>query len=177
MVRVAARRLTVASYLFSSKHALQFPTRPATAPEQIADWLEATLRAQSYEVERLDERTIRLRKTIKPLDWFRRRSIAGVGAVELDVEPAWDGFRITVHANPRVWVSLIPMIPAVILFAWPNLGALLQWSAGFGGILAGGFILFVVWGRLTSVVESLLGRVRAQHAPPVALGPRADRKV
>src|SRR5690348_15204991 len=118
----------MASYLLWSKHAIQLPVEIRPSAKEAVDWLERTLLAEGARVERLGDTALAFRGKLGLRDWIKsKRTFAFISDGEVDVTPAWDGFRITVRANPRFWLSFIPVALSILAYELTDLSVGLRW--------------------------------------------------
>lgn len=141
------------------------------SPTKIADWLERTLGSSSVTVFRSGDTSLEFRSKFRWLKRDKRNdSLALVAEGEIEVSEGQDGALFTVRANPFIWESVVPIVGLVWFIGWTNAIEVMRWGAGIGGLVLGGFYVFLTWSSLKSVLSSiganLLTMLRGPQNPP-----------
>jgi hypothetical protein len=143
-----------------AEYPVPLPVGNRPTPEEVADWLERTLRSEDISVRRVGEATLEFRSKFRLIWRYSRNSLACVGRGEVDVVAGADGPVLAVRANPRIWYGLIPIALLFVLVGWTDAAELLRWGAGLGGLLLGGILLFLNWSSLNMFLISTAANLR-----------------
>jgi len=112
-------------------------------------------------VERVGETLLKFRSKFWTMDPDpSNRSLRFVASGEIEVEGGAGGLRIIVRANPHIWFWVLPVVQLVWVAGWNETAAVLRWGAGLGGIMLGGFLLFLAWTGLNSFLAGYVALYR-----------------
>jgi len=124
---------------------------------------------------RVGETRLEFRSKVRVLDFGSSTdSLGWLANGELEVSASRGGPVITFRANPSLFQGTVAMVWFATVFAimlgLGNASQLLRWGAGLGGVLVGGFIVFITWDGMKSFLQYKAGvlhmlRTRSELPP------------